>query len=1212
MRAGFSSDAVCFQLHGVSTWLRFSGSNVDARIEGEDALAGRVNIFSGAAARTGLETYGRIRYRALYPGIDLTYSATGRRIKAEFLIAPGADPTLIQLAYDGEVSIAHDGSLLVRKPGAELREEAPVVLQDGRRIPARYQLIEPHMAGFWLGDYDHSRALVIDPTITYSTYLGGTGMGSVTAIAVDASGDVYVAGYTEALNFPIDGAYQAANKGSVNAFVAKLSAAGTALIYATYVGGNSDDRAWGIALDSSGNAYVAGSTTSTNFPLVSALQSTLQGGRDAFVFKLNSKGNALTYSTLLGGANEDWAYAIALDSADNAYIAGDTMSTNFPVTAGAFQTTQAGQTDAFVTKLTSAGAVVFSTYLGGSHVDHAGGIAIDTSGNVYVAGGTFSTNFPVLTPIQASNAGGENAFATKLKSTGAALAYSTYLGGSSGTAAAPEQANAIAVDASGNAYLAGVTPSTNFPVTTGALQTANNGGADAFVAKIAAAGTLVYSTYLGGSLFDQANSIAIDSSGDAYVAGYTASADFMVVNSIQPVFAGYYDAFVTELGPSGATLIFSTYFGGSLADEANAIAVDSGGNMYVAGQTGSVNLPLTNAYQSVNNGGAIGWAARIGVTNPALLPQVVSLSPSSGSGSTVVYIAQYSDPAGATALLNVALLVNASPSTTFGCFVTYNVASNTFTLADDVPSQGSVTVLPNGASGQNDQCTLNGVGSSATFSGNTLTMTVPLVFSSNFTGSQNVYLWAQDANASTAFVPEGTWTVPVASQIPVPNLVGLTQAAAASGITGAGLVVGTVATGSSTVTAGSVVSESPAAATEVNVGSAVNLFVSAGTAGFSNLHFVPVTPCRIADTRNADGPFGGPSIPASSSRDFTIPSSPCGIPANAAAYSLNLTVVPVGPLGFLSVWPSGQSQPAVSTLNSSDGRIKANAAIVPAGANGAITVFASNPTNVIVDINGYFIIDPANQALAFYPMTPCRIADTRSGSGAFGAPSLAPGVARNFPIQQSACNVPSNAQAYSLNMTVVPSGPLGFLSAWPAGFPQSGSSTLNAPTGTVVANAAIVPAGTGGAIEVIATNPTNLLIDINGYFAPPGSAGALSFYAVTPCRIIDTRGTVGTFGGPILAAAQARTVPVQSSACNIPSSASAYSLNATVVPPAPLGFLSLWGTGGAQPGVSTLNAEDGSIVANAAIVSAGAGGAINAFASNATQLLLDISGYFAP
>ncbi len=761
MRAGFSSDSVCFQLHGVSTVLRFPGSNPGARLDGEEEMAGKVNIFSGAQARTNLETYGRIRYRDLYPGIDLRYSGKGRRIKAEFLVAPGADPALIQLAYDGEVSIAADGSLMVRKQGAELREEAPVVLQDGHRIPGRYQLIEPHLAGFSLGAYDHSRALIIDPTITYSTYLGGTGMGSVNAVAVDASGDVYVAGYTEALNFPIVGAYQATNKGSVNAFVAKLSAAGTSLIYATYVGGNSDDRAWGIAVDSSGNAYVTGSTTSTNFPLVSSLHSTLGGGRDAFVFKLNSTGNTLTYSTLLGGSNEDWGYAIALDSSANAYIAGDTMSTDFPVSTGAAQTVQGGQTDAFVTKLTSTATVVFSTYLGGSGVEHAGGIAIDSTGNVYVAGGTLSTNFPTVIPIQAANAGGQDAFVTKIKSTGASLVYSTYLGGAGGTAGAPEQANGIAVDSSGNAYIAGVTPSTNFPVTSGALQAANNGGSDAFVAKIAAAGTsLAYSTYLGGTLFDQANGIAVDSSGDAYVAGYTASPNFVVNNAIQLALAGMYDAFVTELGPAGNTVMFSTYYGGAGSDEAIAIALDSSANIYLGGETGSANFPLTDAYQTVNNGGVIGWVARMGVTAPPpQLPTVGTVSPASGSGASVTFTATYSDPAGATALTNVALLVNSSASTSYGCYITYNVAANTFTLADDVPSSGSVTVLPNGGSGQNDQCTLNGTGSSATLSGTTLTMTISLVFSSNFVGNQNVYLWAQSATANTGWVSKGAWTV---------------------------------------------------------------------------------------------------------------------------------------------------------------------------------------------------------------------------------------------------------------------------------------------------------------------------------------------------------------------------------------------------------------------------------------------------------------------
>ena len=331
--------------------------------------------------------------------------------------------------------------------------------------------------------------------------------------------------------------------------------------------------------------------------------------------------------------------------------------------------------------------------------------------------------------------------------------------------------------------------------------------------------------------------------------------------------------------------------------------------------------------------------------------------------------------------------------------------------------------------------------------------------------------------------------------------------------------------------------------------------------GSQSLRFVPITPCRIADTRNPNGPFGGPILGAAISRDFNIPASACGIPANAAAYSLNLTVVPLGPLGYLSVWPTGQSQPLVSTLNSEDGRIKANAAIVPAGLNGAITLYVTDSTHAIIDINGYFVPASGAQNLAFYPVTPCRVADTRNPTGTFGGPSLAPAVARTFPVPASTCGIPASAQAYAFNMTVVPSGSLGFLTAWPAGTAQPGVSTLNALTGVITSNAAIVPAGVSGGITVYATNTTDLIVDINGYFAPPG-AGSLDFYAATPCRVLDTRLADGPLGGPIMGAGGSRSFVVPASACGIPGTARAYSLNATVVPPGSLGFLTLWGSGG--------------------------------------------------
>ena len=351
--------------------------------------------------------------------------------------------------------------------------------------------------------------------------------------------------------------------------------------------------------------------------------------------------------------------------------------------------------------------------------------------------------------------------------------------------------------------------------------------------------------------------------------------------------------------------------------------------------------------------------------------------------------------------------------------------------------------------------------------------------------------------------------------------------------------------------------------------------------------FVPMTPCRAVDTRNASGPLGGPFLSAALSRNFPLLSSPCGIPGTAQAYSVNVTVVPRGSLGYLSIWPTGQSQPLVSTLNSLDGRIKANAAIVPAGTGGAITMFATNETDVIIDVNGYFVPATTAGSLSFYPVAPCRVSDTRNPNGLLAGPMISGGSTRSIPVLSSACGLPSNATAYSLNFTAVPRGPLGYITVWPAGATTPLASTLNALTGAVTANAAITPAGSGGAINVFATNDTDLIVDVNGYFAPPGGLGALSFYAMTPCRVVDTRNPAGPLGGPSLAGQ--RDFPMTTSPCGIPDNALAYSLNATAVPQASLGYLTLWSSGSSIPLVSTLNALDGSTTSNAAIVPAASG-----------------------
>ncbi len=370
------------------------------------------------------------------------------------------------------------------------------------------------------------------------------------------------------------------------------------------------------------------------------------------------------------------------------------------------------------------------------------------------------------------------------------------------------------------------------------------------------------------------------------------------------------------------------------------------------------------------------------------------------------------------------------------------------------------------------------------------------------------------------------------------------------------------------------------------------------------LLFVPLTPCRVVDTRGSTGQFGGPELYAAATREFDIPSSTCNIPPTAVAYVLNVTVVPGVPLGYLTVWPSGQARPLVSTLNS-DGRIKANAAIVPAGANGGVSVFATNPTHLVMDISGYFVPAASASGLQFYALPPCRIADTRGTDGNSGGPSLTGGRNRDFAVLSSGCNVPTSAQAYSLNFTVVPKQPIDFFVSWPTGQAQPLASVLNSPTGSVTANAAIIPAGSGGSISTYSTNDTDLVIDIDGYFGPPGSGGSY-FYAVSPCRALDTRNPAGTmpFSGTITA-----NIPL--SGCQAPASAQAYALNATVVPSGALTYLTLWPQGQSIPLVSSLNADPNTVTSNMAIVPA-TNGLVNAYAAGTTHLVLDVAGYFAP
>ncbi|MCP4557291.1 MAG: hypothetical protein GY836_17945, partial [Herbaspirillum sp.] len=437
--------------------------------------------------------------------------------------------------------------------------------------------------------------------LSYSTYLGGDETDRGYGIAVDGSGNAYVTGYTGSTDFPTGQAFQG-NVGSVDAFVSKLAPSGGTLVYSTYLGGGGIDRGYGIAVDGSGNAYVTGYTGSTDFPTAQAFQGTYAGGSwDAFVSKVAPSGGTLVYSTYLGGGSGDSASGIALDTSGAAYVTGYTWSTNFP-TGQAFQGALGGggNYDAFVSKLAPGGtALTYSTYLGGAGYETGNGIAVDGSGNAYVTGYTTSTDFPTAQAFQGTRPGDYDAFVSKLAPSGATLTYSTYLGGGS-----IDYGRGIAVDNSGNAYVTGETFSTDFP-TAQAFQGTNVGASwDAFVSKLAPSGAaLAYSTYLGGGAGDFGFGIAVDNPGNAYVTGQTGSADFPTGQALQGTNAGSSDAFVSKLAPTGATLTYSTYLGGFFNDFGYGIAVDTSGNAYVTGFTGSYDFPTAQAFQGTNAGG---------------------------------------------------------------------------------------------------------------------------------------------------------------------------------------------------------------------------------------------------------------------------------------------------------------------------------------------------------------------------------------------------------------------------------------------------------------------------------------------------------------------------------------------------------------------------------------------------------------------------------
>jgi len=720
--------------------IRLRGVDPNQHVEGIDELPGKANYFIDNDPknwRTNVPTYAAVKYRNVYPGVDHLVSGKTGRLEYDFLLAAGVRPDRIRICFEGVHTLAVDaqGALVALVAGAQIRLEAPLAYQEGpkgrEKVAANYVLTGRREVAFKLGAFDTGRPVVIDPVLSYSTYLGGGGSDSGSAIALDASGNAYVAGSTNgSFNFPITrGAFQSSLQpsGSAGGFVTKFNLTGTVLLYSTYFSA----APTAIAVDGTGNAVLTGWSHGVQIPTTAgAYQTNCKPNpgsgscEDSFVIKLNSTGSGLVYSTHLGGSGSDIAQAVTVDSAGNAYVTGMTNSKDFPVTKDTLQPALSGTSDAFLTKLSADGSrLLYSTYIGGPGPDSGQGVALDAAGSAYIVGavdGSFPTTPSALSlacPDRVNEGG--SIFIAKVSAAGSALIYSMASNCSNGGAG-------IAVDSSGSAYVTGTTHSRQLPTTARAFQPDNlRGTFRAFILKINATGTaLVYGTYLGGTVNDQAASIAVDSTGRALITGATSSPDFPVTtDAFQANLAGF-SVFLSAVSADGSRLAFSTYLGGTKdpgsavapcavgapCSQGNAIAVDGAGNAYITGATNSLDFQIANAFQSNRVGARNAFVGKIVLNKPTINPggAVIAASfsnqPLSGGSIASLFGTGFaSGPATAgtiplpTSLAGVTVQVNNQQAPLF--FVSPNQINFQMPWELAGSPQASITVTVNGVVG---------------------------------------------------------------------------------------------------------------------------------------------------------------------------------------------------------------------------------------------------------------------------------------------------------------------------------------------------------------------------------------------------------------------------------------------------------------------------------------------------------------------------------
>ena len=620
--------------------MRLHGSNPRARAEGAEPLATRSHYLTGnepSRWRTAVPHYGKVRYREVYPGIDLVFHGSRRQLEFDFVVAPGARLEDIRMGFEGAERLELDaqGNLIATTAGGEVVIHAPLVLQPAaapdKALEGRFVLRKDRQIGFEVAGYDGGETLVIDPVLSFSTFFGGTDSEETNesaGIAVGEDGSLYIAGTTLSFDLPTLDPFQESLAGGADSFVAKLDLVNATIVYTTYLGGSDEESSRSLAVDAAGSATVVGNTASADFPTVNALQPALGGGVDAFVVKLDPTGSSLYYATYLGGSALDDAHGVSLDALGNAYVLGTTASMDFP-TASPLQPANAGGLDVFVAKLNPTGStLIYSTYLGGTGNDSGSDIATDPSGAVYGTGTTRSADFPTVNAFQ-SVYGGEgafmlgDAFVFKLTVDGSTLAYSSYLGGSG-----DDVGQSIAVDTLGNAHVSGATSSLDLP-TVNPLQGAHAGGFfDSLVAKFDTTGlSPVYVTYLGASGAEFGHGIDVDSLGNAYVAGHTNSPDYPLVGAFQTTIGGGTDGFISKLNAIGSAMVFSSFLGGVAEDRGLAIAVGSADDAYVTGDTESFDFPTANPVQGTLKGSFDAFAAKIEEPRPEILLRLEDNAP---------------------------------------------------------------------------------------------------------------------------------------------------------------------------------------------------------------------------------------------------------------------------------------------------------------------------------------------------------------------------------------------------------------------------------------------------------------------------------------------------------------------------------------------------------------------------------------------------------